>query len=81
MVSIIALNVAFRSLPEGGTFEEEVPSELVERLCLDDRQLGELNSLAGRCEEVYGPARDIEWAIAGGTLYLLQCRAVTGLGA
>jgi CRP-like cAMP-binding protein len=26
---------------------------------------------------VYGPARDIEWAIADGQLYLLQCRAVT----
>jgi len=26
---------------------------------------------------VYGPRRDIEWAIQDGTLYLLQCRAVT----
>ena len=33
-----------------------------------------------RCEEVYGPARDIEWAFAGGQLYLLQCRAVTRAG-
>jgi len=39
-----------------------------------------LNRLAGRCDEVYGPARDIEWAIAGGTLYLLQCRAITKSG-
>ena len=46
-------------------------------LCLDDEQLAELSGLADRCEQVYGPARDIEWAIAGGTLYLLQCRAVT----
>jgi CRP-like cAMP-binding protein len=37
-----------------------------------------LNGLASRCELVYGPARDIEWAIAAGELYLLQCRAVTG---
>ena len=37
-------------------------------------------SLADRCEQVYGRARDIEWAIAGGTLYLLQCRAVTRAG-
>ena len=34
-------------------------------------------ALADRCEEVYGPARDIEWAFAGGELYLLQCRAIT----
>ena len=54
--------------------------ELVERLCLDDEQLAELNRLADRCEQVYGPARDIEWAFAGGELYLLQCRAVTRAG-
>jgi CRP/FNR family cyclic AMP-dependent transcriptional regulator len=30
-----------------------------------------------RSEEVYGPARDIEWAFAGGQLHLLQCRAIT----
>ena len=51
--------------------------ELVERLCLDDGQLAELNGLADRCEQIYGPARDIEWAFADGTLHLLQCRAVT----
>ena len=72
--------VAVRSVPKGGTVEEKVPPELVERLCLDDDQLHELNRLAGRCEHVYGPARDVEWAIAGGTLYLLQCRAVTRAG-
>jgi pyruvate,water dikinase len=74
-------DVAFRSLPEGGTAEEAVAPELVERLCLDDDQIAELGRLADRCEQVYGAARDIEWAIAGGTLYLLQCRAVTRAGA
>lgn len=72
--------VAIRMLADGGTAEEEVAPELVERPCLDDDQLAELNRLADRCEEVYGPARDIEWAIAGGELYLLQCRAVTSAG-
>ena len=52
----------------------------VEQLCLDDDQLAQLNALADRCEQVYGPARDIEWAIADGKLYLLQCRAVTRAG-
>ena len=73
--------IAIRTLPEGGTLEEQVPAELVERLSLDDDQLGQLSGLADRCEHVYGPARDIEWAIAGGELYLLQCRAVTRTGA
>jgi len=69
--------VAIRTVASGGTVEERVPADLVERLCLDDDQLEELSQLASRCEHVYGPARDIEWAFAGGTLYLLQCRAVT----
>lgn len=73
-------NVAVRGLPEGGTIEEQVAPELVEPLCLPDEHIYELNHLAGRCEEVYGPGRDIEWAIAGEKLYLLQCRAITQLG-
>jgi len=72
--------VAVRTVPGGGTVEEQVAPELVERLCLDDDRLQELNRLAERCEQVYGPARDVEWAIAGGTLYLLQCRAITQAG-
>ena len=72
--------IAIRALPDGGTVEEEVAPELVEKICLSDEDLANLNALAQRCEEVYGPGRDIEWAIAGGTLYLLQCRAVTRAG-
>jgi pyruvate,water dikinase len=72
--------IAIRTLPDGGTVEQEVPAELVERACLDDEQIQELNRLADRCEQVYGPARDIEWAFADGELYLLQCRAVTRAG-
>ena len=72
--------IAVRTVPSGGTVEEKVSSALVERLCLDDDQLQELNALAGRCEQVYGVGRDVEWAIAGGTLSLLQCRAITTTG-
>jgi pyruvate,water dikinase len=72
--------IAIRTLPGGGTIEESVPPELVEQLSLDDNQLQKLNGLATRCEGVYGDARDIEWAIADGTLYLLQCRAITTAG-
>ena len=72
--------IAVRGVPGGGTIEEKVQPELVERLCLDDDQLGKLSQLADRCEHVYGPARDVEWAYALGTLYLLQCRAITKAG-
>ena len=72
--------VAIRALADGGTVEEEVPAELVEQLCLGDDELAGLSHLADLCEEAYGPARDIEWAFAGGDLYVLQCRPVTRAG-
>jgi pyruvate,water dikinase len=69
--------IAIRSLPNGGTFEQQVPPERVNAICLDDAQLKALGELALLCEKVYGPRRDIEWALQDGTLYLLQCRAIT----
>jgi phosphoenolpyruvate synthase/pyruvate phosphate dikinase len=69
--------IAIRTVATGGTCEEKLPKERVGELCLDDGQLALLAELATRCEQIYGPARDIEWAFADGTLYLLQCRAVT----
>ncbi len=72
--------LAIRRQPAGGTCEAEVEPERVEALCLGDDQLGRLHGLATRCEEAYGPGRDIEWAFAAGELYLLQCRAITRAG-
>jgi pyruvate,water dikinase len=71
---------AIRRAADGGTVDEQLPADDVERHCLSDSQLAELNGLAERCEQVYGDGRDIEWAIAGGQLYLLQCRPVTQAG-
>jgi pyruvate,water dikinase len=72
--------IAIRAGSHGGTVDESVAPQLAGQLCLDDDQLAQLNALAGQCEQVYGPARDIEWAFAAGQLYLLQCRAVTQAG-
>jgi pyruvate,water dikinase len=69
--------IAVRPDADGGTVQEEVTPDLVERLCLDDDQLQALSALAGRCEQVYGRGRDVEWATVRGTLYLLQCRSIT----
>jgi hypothetical protein len=68
---------AIRGVPGGGTVDEKVAADLVEALCLDEAHLRALCALADDCERVYGPERDVEWAFADGTLYLLQCRAVT----
>ena len=37
-----------------------------------------LASLAARIEQVLGPDQDIEWALDGGEIYILQARPVTG---
>ena len=70
-------DIALRSAPEGGTIKESVPDELVTALCLSDGMLADLHDLAVRCEAFFGKELDLEWAFADGTLYLLQCRAMT----
>jgi hypothetical protein len=61
-----------------GTFEQQVPPAQSERdLPSPTPTSPPWAKLALRCEKAYGPRRDIEWAIQDGTLYLLQCRAVT----
>jgi pyruvate,water dikinase len=70
-------DVALRVASEGGTVEEAVAADLVAAFCLTDEMLAALHALAQRCESLFGQGLDIEWAFAGGTLYLLQCRAMT----
>ena len=70
-------DVALRSAPEGGTAEEPLDEETATAPCLDERQLAALADLAVRCEAHFGAGLDLEWAFAGGALYLLQCRPMT----
>jgi rifampicin phosphotransferase len=53
-------------------------AELDARL-LSPAQLRALFELGRRCEQVFGSAQDLEWAWAGGRLYLLQSRPITAL--
>ena len=70
-------DIALRGNPDGGTVEEAVADDRVTALCLTDEMLSGLHDLAVRCESFFGSGLDLEWAFAGGTLYLLQCRAMT----
>lgn len=63
--------------PEGGTRQAAIEGDRARTLCLTDSELAELAQLGRRCEQVFGDARDIEWAYADGALHLLQCRAIT----
>ncbi|MBK8169758.1 MAG: hypothetical protein IPK60_05385 [Sandaracinaceae bacterium] len=63
----------------GGTREEAVSESESAREALSEHTIADLVALGRRVEAHFGDARDIEWAIASGTLYVLQARPVTAL--
>lgn len=63
----------------GGTREVDVPRFLRAQPALNDRQIGEMADLAVSLEATMGWPVDIECAIHGDGLYLLQCRPITTL--
>ncbi len=63
-----------------GTAETPVAAELRNVPCLTDAHLAALHDLANRCQRVYGPDLDLEWALGSDdTIYLLQSRPITTL--
>jgi pyruvate,water dikinase len=61
----------------GGTLER-APSPVEARSpSLTDEEAGAVADLAVRVEAHFGAPQDIEWAFAGGRLYLLQARPIT----
>lgn len=48
---------------------------------LDEAQATQVAALARAMEELFGAPQDVEWAFAGGELYLLQSRPITALPA
>jgi pyruvate,water dikinase len=62
----------------GGTCERTVEDfARVQQTCLDEETLARLAELGKACEQLFGPDQDIEWALAGEQLFLLQCRPIT----
>ena len=49
------------------------------RKCLTNEQIEELTEMGIQIEEYFDAPQDIEWAYAGGKLYLLQSRKIAGL--
>lgn len=58
----------------------EVPYEKGKRESLTDDQAEEISAWAVKAEEHFGAPQDLEWAMAGGRLFLLQSRPVTIAG-
>ncbi len=63
--------------PDGGTREEPLSEERGAAQTLDEDQLAQLAEVGRDLEERLGGPQDIEWAIEGGELFVLQARPVT----
>jgi pyruvate,water dikinase len=63
--------------PDGGTINEPLDEERGGAPKLDDDTLRALAQIGNGLHERTGIPQDIEWALAGGELYVLQARPVT----
>lgn len=72
-----AKQVVTRAKPGGGV--ETISASAGGQATLGERELGQLAAAGRAIEAEYGAPQDVEWAFAGGQLYLLQSRAITTL--
>lgn len=72
-----AKQVATRARAGGGV--ETVPQTDAPRPALDGEQVRTLAEIGQRIQAEYGAPQDIEWAIVGGQVHVLQSRAITSL--
>ena len=78
---IFSKDVAIVADPQGQSQTVEVPvaEPRASQPSLTNEQVVDVARLARDVEEHYGAPQDVEWALAGGRLYLLQARPVTAL--
>jgi len=69
--------IAIRGQAQGGVFLEEI--QAANQQAISDTQIVELAHLGKRVAAAYAFPQDIEWAIAGGQIYILQSRPITSL--
>jgi pyruvate,water dikinase len=61
----------------GETEERAVPEDRREARVLSEAEIADLVAVGERVEDHYGAPQDVEWAIAGGDIYMLQSRPIT----
>ncbi|MDZ7701880.1 MAG: phosphoenolpyruvate synthase [Halobacteriales archaeon] len=66
-----------RDAETGETIMEDVPEERRRAQVLDEAEIAELVGLGEEVEAHYDQPQDVEWAIAGGEVYMLQSRPIT----
>ena len=67
-------------LRAGGLVRTPVSATDRNRRCLTPDEVHRLVTLGRRCEELFNRPQDVEWAIDGNRIWLLQSRPVTALG-
>jgi phosphohistidine swiveling domain-containing protein len=66
--------------PDGTTIEQQVPPERAALPSISDATAQKLVRLALKVERVFEAPQDIEWAMAGPNLFILQSRPITTIG-
>ena len=77
--------VSAQVTPDRYRLKRRTPHELIERegdetAAVLAPVLGQIAELGLACERLLGRAADVEWAVAGGRVFLLQARTVTAAG-
>jgi len=62
---------------DGQTLELDVPKNIREKQKLSGKKIVELAEIVKKIEKHYGFAQDIEWALAGNQIFILQSRPIT----
>ncbi|KAB8141180.1 pyruvate, phosphate dikinase [Chloroflexia bacterium SDU3-3] len=62
-----------------GTRQQAVPSDQQGSASISDAQAAQLARLGAQIEQLYGTPMDIEWAIGGGQIAVVQARPITTL--
>jgi phosphohistidine swiveling domain-containing protein len=65
--------------PQGGLRSKPVPADRRRAACLPESWLGRVAQFCAAAELLFGCPQDMEWAIAGGQVWVLQSRPITGL--
>ncbi|WP_129656329.1 PEP/pyruvate-binding domain-containing protein [Rothia halotolerans] len=63
----------------GGVVTSAVATDKQAARALDDATVAALAELGGRIARVLGGPQDVEWAVAGGTVWILQARPITAV--
>jgi len=78
-ISIANKRTAMRPAATGGVTHVSISNELCTIPCLPDSWLQRIGEYGLAIEQVFGAPQDIEWAVAGGQVWILQSRPITAL--